>query len=181
MNSQTHRVIGLAVAAFVFVASTAQAQGKSHEKDKDKGKDKETQQVVAKVHHNEAHGEVLVRDRNGVIVRDRNGVIVRNGPRPTLDVGGRVPPGLAKKPGGMPPGQYKKRYLAPQGGVVLREVLVNRGYTVVRYADAGPSQYVYYRLRDGSVHRAVITPGTEQLTFTNVPATLLREVLARLY
>ena len=34
----------------------------------------------------------------------------------------RVPPGLAKKPGGLPPGQYKKRYATSDGVVVLRDV-----------------------------------------------------------
>ena len=95
--------------------------------------------------------------------------------------GRRVPPGLAKKPGGMPPGQYKKHYAPAEGAGVLRDVFVRRGYTVVRTDNAGTSQYVYYRLRDGSVRRAVVTPGTDRLGFSNVPSALLREVLARLY
>ena len=176
MQSQTHRVIGLAVAAFVLVTGTAQAQGKSHEngkdKDKDRDKGREQEQGNAKARHGDERRE---------LEHEGNRVVVRNGNHPTMDVGTRVPPGLAKKPGGMPPGQYKKRYLAPQGGAILRDVLASRGYTVVRYNDVGPSQYVYYRLRDGSVQRAVVTPGAEQLTFSNVPAALLREVLSRLY
>jgi hypothetical protein len=40
---------------------------------------------------------------------------------------------------------------------------------------------VYYRLRDGTVRRAIVSPGTERLVFRNVPDLLLREVLARLY
>lgn len=91
-----------------------------------------------------------------------------------------VPPGLDKKPGNMPPGQFKKRY--PREGVtVLRDVLVRNGYTYVRTEPYGTSQYVYYRLSDGTVRRAVIAPGTTRLSFTNVPATVVQQVLALLY
>jgi hypothetical protein len=91
-----------------------------------------------------------------------------------------VPPGLAKKPGGMPPGQYKKLY--PREGVsVLRDVLVRNGYTYVRSAPYGESQYVYYRLPNGTVQRAIIAPGTTRLSFSNVPASVVSQVLALLY
>jgi hypothetical protein len=91
-----------------------------------------------------------------------------------------VPPGLAKKPGGMPPGQYKK--LNPsQGATALRTVLNRRGYTVVRTAPYGRSQYVYYRLKNGTTQRAIIGPGTQRLTFSNVPPSLLQEVLGLLH
>ena len=43
--------------------------------------------------------------------------------------------GLAKKPGGMPPGQYKKLYNAGQGASVLSDVLGRHGYS--RRADRG--------------------------------------------
>lgn len=96
------------------------------------------------------------------------------------DNGRRVPPGLAKKPGGMPPGQYKK-YRSLDGANVLRDVLINRGYTVVRTSPYGESQYVYYRTPNGAVRRAVVRPGANRLSFGNVPDALVREVLARLY
>jgi hypothetical protein len=95
--------------------------------------------------------------------------------------GAKVPPGLAKKPGQMPPGQYKKRYGTNEGADVLGGVLRRRGYSVLRVVPAGESQYVYYRLRDGSQRRAVVSPGTDRLVFRNVPASLLQEVIAKLY
>jgi hypothetical protein len=64
---------------------------------------------------------------------------------------------------------------------VLRDIFGQHGYTVVRTASDGDSRYVYYRLRDGAVRRAIVTPGPERLSFRNVPDALLREVLARLY
>ena len=91
-----------------------------------------------------------------------------------------VPPGLAKKPGGMPPGQYKKLY-PTQGASVLRDVFIRHGYTVVRTTPYGESQYVYYRLPNGTVQRAIVAPGTSRLSFSNVPASLLQEVLSLLY
>lgn len=155
----TRRMLVLA-AAFGLTAASAQAQGKS-KGDHGKGRDKEAK-------------ELRTDDRllDGRII-DR-GVI--------HDQGGRkIPPGLAKKPGQMPPGQYKKRYSTSEGSSVLRDILGRRGYTIVRTDNAGERQYVYYRLRDGSVRRAVVSPGAEQLVFSNVPSTLLREVLGRLY
>ena len=93
---------------------------------------------------------------------------------------GKVPPGLAKK-GGLPPGQAKKMYRTDDGVVVLRDIFGQHGYTIVRTSSSGDRRYVYYRYQDRPVRRAVILPGTEQLAFQNVPAALLREVLARLY
>ena len=95
--------------------------------------------------------------------------------------GKKVPPGLAKKPGQMPPGQYKKRYSTSQGADVLGGILNRRGYPVTRIATAADSRYVYYRLRDGSVRRAIVSPGTERLGFSNLPSGMLQEVLAALY
>jgi hypothetical protein len=95
--------------------------------------------------------------------------------------GRRVPPGLAKKPGQMPPGQYKKVYGTNDGASVLSDILRRRGYTVTRLVPYGTSQYVYYRRRDGSIRRAIVSPGTNRLSFSNVPSSILQEVLSRLY
>ena len=64
---------------------------------------------------------------------------------------------------------------------VLSDVLGRRGYPVVRSADAGASEYVYYRDHDGRIRRAVVSPGTDRLRFSNVPSSLLSEVISRLY
>ena len=92
----------------------------------------------------------------------------------------KVPPGLEKK-GGLPPGQAKKIYRADDGVAVLRDIFGQHGYTVVRVTNSGESRYVYYRLREGAVRRAVVIPGPERLTFRSVPDLLLGEGLARLY
>ena len=92
----------------------------------------------------------------------------------------KVPPGLVKK-GGVPPGQAKKMYRADDGVVVLRDIFGQHGYTVVRTSNHGDSRYVYYRLRNGTVRRATISPGTDHLAFHNVPELVLREVLTRLH
>ena len=92
----------------------------------------------------------------------------------------RVPPGLAKKPGQMPPGQYKKLYAA-DGANVLDEVLRRHGYIVNRIVPVGTSRYVYYRAPNGTWRRAIVSPGTTRLGFNNVPAALLQEVLNLLY
>jgi hypothetical protein len=97
-----------------------------------------------------------------------------------VESNGRTAPGLAKKPGGMPPGQYKKLH-PTQGASVLREVLGRHGYTYVRTTPYGESQYVYYRAADGVVRRAIVSQGPQRLTFTNVPSSLLQEVLSLLY
>jgi hypothetical protein len=161
MIRHSRRIFGLAI-ALSFSATAAHAQGHGKDKDHDKG-----------------HGKAAKADRTPERYQDRNG-IWRDG-RQDVDNRAKVPPGLAKKPGGLPPGQYKKRYAPAEGASVLRDIFVRRGYTVVRTDNAGSSQYVYYRLRDGSVRRAIVSPGTEQLGFSNVPEALLREVLARLY
>jgi hypothetical protein len=93
----------------------------------------------------------------------------------------KVPPGLAKKPGQMPPGQYKKLYTAREGAVQLRDVFGRNGYVVTRIVPAGSSEYVYYQRPDGSIVRAIVSPGTDRLRFTNVPALILNQLLARLY
>jgi hypothetical protein len=187
MRAHLPRLIGVA-AATLFLATSAQAQGK--------GKDKAHKghsEAVRDDHHADEH-QVLhdaqqraeQRAQHDPRYDDR-----RNDPRyddrrndPRYDDrrdARRIPPGLAKKPGGMPPGQYKKMYGTDHGAGVLRDVFGRRGYTVVRSAHQGESEYVYYRLRDGSVRRAVVSPGADRLRFSNVPSSLLSEVMARLY
>ncbi len=92
-----------------------------------------------------------------------------------------IPPGLAKKPGQMPPGQYKKLY-PNDGANMLDEVLRRHGYVVNRIVPVGTSRYVYYRAPNGTTwRRAIVTPGTTRLGFSNVPSSLLQEVLNLLY
>lgn len=162
MRVSLHRLAGVAAAAlFLASAGTAQAQGKGKDKNKN---------VQARVQGDDRHRDDRVYDQRGTY-----------DPRYDQARGRAIPPGLAKKPGGMPPGQYKKLYNTNQGASVLRDVLGRRGYTVVRTADAGTSQYVYYRAQDGTVRRAIVSPGTDRLRFSNVPSSLLTEVLSRLY
>ena len=99
---------------------------------------------------------------------------------PGLARQGKVPPGLAKK-GGLPPGQAKKIYRTDDGVGVLRDVFGRHGYTVVRTTNSGDARYVYYRLGNGTVRRAVIMPGSSRLRFRNVPDALVREIYSRLY
>ena len=174
MRVQFHRLAGVAAAALLVAsASPALAQGKGH------GKEHGTASA------DDRHRDVRDRD-------DRHRDVSRRDDRHDYDRRGdydarydrahrRVPPGLAKKPGGMPPGQYKKLYDTHRGVSVLSDVLGRRGYTVVRHTDAGRSEYVYYRDRDGRLHRAIVSPGSERLQFSNVPSSLLSEVIARLY
>jgi hypothetical protein len=83
--------------------------------------------------------------------------------------------------GQMPPGQYKKRYSSADGARILSDVLGSRGYVVTRLVASGDARTVYYRAGDGSIRRAIVRPGTDRLSFSNVPAAILQEVLARLY
>ncbi len=164
MHNRFIRIFGLSAAALVL-ASTARAQGKGHEKDKGKSA------APAKAKRAE------VRRSDGVIVRDGRRDVYGNG----YGTGAKVPPGLAKKPGQMPPGQYKKRYGTSEGADVLGGILRRRGYSVLRVVPSGDSRYVYYRLRDGGERRAIVSPGTDRLRFSNLPSSLLQEVLAALY
>lgn len=167
MSNHSARIAGLAFAGLALVSGAAGAQGKGH----------------GKGHGNEkaAHGNQAAK-----VDRDERGV---DRGRDVYDVNGnrvygngvKVPPGLAKKPGQMPPGQYKKRYGTNEGADVLGGILRRRGYSVLRVVPAGQSQYVYYRTPNGLERRAIVSPGAERLTFTNVPSSLLREVLAALY
>jgi hypothetical protein len=151
MRSHILRAFGIATAALAL-ASSAQAQGKGKGRDRDRERDDRQRSSV--VHR--ANGDVLLVPRN-------------------------VPPGLAKKPGQMPPGQFKKRYTTLQGANTLAGVLRRRGYAVQRVVPSGSSRIVYYRGQDGLVHRAIVSPGTNQLGFSNVPSSLLQEVLSALY
>jgi hypothetical protein len=156
MRSHMIRTIALTAAALVL-ATSAQAQGR--------GKAKSKQQSV-KIKDDD-------RRNDGKIIRDANGDIVR--------IDRRVPPGLAKKPGQMPPGQYKKRYNTHDGASVLSDIMRQRGYDVVRIVPTGGSQYVFYRLNDGAERRAIVRLGEDRLRFSNVPTVILQAVLARLY
>jgi len=82
----------------------------------------------------------------------------------------------------MPPGQYRKHYYTTdQGANRLGDILRRRGYAVQRMAPYGNSRLVYYRGNDGIVRRAVVNPGANQLGFSNVPSSLLQEVMSSLY
>ena len=182
MRSHTYRLFGAATAALLLVAGTAGAQGKGHGKGEgaehgNKGRGHDNAQVEQR---DDRDGRDLRTDRgvyNGGVYQGRDN---RDG-RDVYGNGRKVPPGLAKKPGQMPPGQYKKRYGTNDGASVLSDILNRRGYNVVRTQPYGNSQYVYYRTRDGRLQRAIVTPGTERLGFSNVPTAIIREVLARLY
>lgn len=183
MRSHIGRSLGMAAAALLLAASV-QAQGKGH--GNGKGEDKhEMKAERGEGNENRDHDRVIVRDdrrddrradRRADRRHDRN-----EGARVVYGNGTKVPPGLAKKPGHMPPGQYKKLYGTRQGASVLSDILRQRGYTVTRVVPVGTSQEVYYRAPDGTIQRAIVGPGTDRLAFTNVPAALLQEVLARLY
>jgi hypothetical protein len=168
MSRHLHKTFGLAVIGLSLVAGLAGAQGnsqgKGHGHGNGKGKDRDER----------------VDDRRDNDRRDVNGVIVQD-PNVVYGNGRKIPPGLAKKPGQMPPGQYKKRYGTNEGASVLGDILRRRGYTVTRIVPQSQSQYVYYRLRDGSERRAIVMPGSDRLGFQNVPSTVLQQVLAALY
>ena len=204
MRAHISRSIGAAAALLILSAGAVEAQGKGNGKDKEKHKDKER---VAVVRTEDRVRDERVRDERAREERRREDVLRRDGrvtndprydpryPRGDERYGtngrrvppglakkpGGLPPGLAKKPGGMPPGQYKKLYGTNQGASVLRDVLGRRGYTVVRSEHIGDRDYVYYRLRDGATRRAIVSPGTERLQFSNVPTSMLSEVLSKLY
>lgn len=194
MSNHSARIAGLAFAGLALASGAAGAQGKGH--GKGRGNEKaahESQDVRADRDDRDDRDERgdrdvrhARRDRDDRDDRDERGV---NRGRDVYDVNGnrvygngaKVPPGLAKKPGQMPPGQYKKRYGTNEGADVLGGILRRRGYSVLRVVPAGQSQYVFYRTPDGLERRAIVSPGADRLTFTNVPSALLREVLAALY
>jgi hypothetical protein len=192
MRAHLPRLIGAAAATLFFAAGSAQAQGKSHGNGHGNGNGHSNDHgaVLDQRHRNDDDHDVRRDDHHDQ--RDPRYDHAQADPRydhrqydPRYDDrqygGRRIPPGLAKKPGGMPPGQYKKLYSTNQGAGVLRDVLGRRGYPVIRSTDVGESEYVYYRNRDGSIRRAIVSPGADRLRFSNVPSTLLSEVLSRLY
>lgn len=166
MTIRIARTVGLAAAA-LLVAASMQAQKRDH--GRDKGRDK-----------GRAHVTDIRRDdvrNDGVFGRRPNDDVYRDIYRSDR----RVPPGLAKKPGQMPPGQFKKRYRAYEGAGVLTDVLRRRGYRVLRVVPSGESRYVYYRQNGDDERWAMVRPGVDRLYFDNVPSSLLQAVLARLY
>lgn len=180
MRNHSVRILGLAIAALAFSAASVEAQGQGHGKHAAKaehGKKAGKVKVKEGRELRRSDGDVL-RDRDRDVYDRRDGDVYRD--RDARGNGVKVPPGLAKKPGQMPPGQYKKRYDTNQGADVLGGVLRRRGYDVTRVVPAGESQYVFYRLRDGQERRAIVSPGTDRLVFRNVPSSLLQEVLAAL-
>ncbi|MEO7711460.1 MAG: hypothetical protein ABIV10_00920 [Gemmatimonadaceae bacterium] len=172
MRNQLGRVLALTAAA-MLVSGSANAQGKSQEKSAKANKP--AKQVAKMKHVDDLHDDARRSDR--AVMRDGNRD-VDGRHRDGYGNGVKTPPGLAKKPGGLPPGQYKKRYGTNDGADILGGVLRRRGYSVLRVVPAGDSRYVFYRLRDGSEQRAIVSPGSDRLRFQNVPASLLQEVLA---
>jgi len=157
MRNQISRILVIATAGLVL-ATPAHAQGRGNGKGKEKS---------AKIKGEDRRDRVIVRESNGDIGR--------------VDRGRRVPPGLAKKPGQMPPGQYKKIYSTYEGTNVLGDIMRRRGYTVLRIVPSGDSRYVYYRYGNGLEQRAIVRQGTDRLLFSNVPSSILQAVLAYLY
>ena len=176
MRNHIGRILAFSAAAMLVVSGSASAQGKSQEKSAKANKP--AKQIEKMKHVDDLHDDDRRADR--VIVRDGNRDIDGRH-RDGYGSGVKTPPGLAKKPGGMPPGQYKKRYGTNDGADILGGVLRRRGYSVLRVVPAGDSRYVFYRLRDGREQRAIVSPGTDRLRFRNVPASLLQEVLSAMY
>lgn len=172
-------VFGLSSAVFAalcFAAAPASAQGRGHGNNGQHG--------ASDAHgQNGDHGKSAEHAKNGDRDRDGdNGEVEDQRPNipPGLAKKGGVPPGLAKK-GGLPPGQARKLYNADEGAGSLRDILAQHGYSVVRTQNAGGSRYVYYRYHNGSLHRAIVSPGTTQLGFSNVPSSVLRDLRSRLH
>lgn len=161
MRRNISKALGMAAMA-IALATSAQAQGRGH--DKDRGK-----------HHDDRDDRDDRRDRSVIVHRADGDVLLV----PRNHAG--VPPGLAKKPGGLPPGQFKKRYTTLQGANTLSSILRRRGYVVERVVPSNSSRLVYFRDDNGILHRAVVSPGTNQLGFSNVPASLLQQVMSALY
>src|SRR5215207_3888272 len=106
MRLPLHRLTGIAAAALVLAsAGTAEAQGKGRGKDKEHKSDR----VQTRGDDRRRDDRVVYDHRGEYDPRYDRG---RKGTPPGLAKKGGLPPGLAKKPGGMPPGQYKKHYTA---------------------------------------------------------------------
>jgi hypothetical protein len=156
MRSHISRILTIAAVGLVL-AAPVEAQGRGGGKGKEKS------------------AKIKKSDGRDVIVRESGGDIVR------IERGRKAPPGLAKKPGQMPPGQYKKIYNSYEGASVLGDIMRRRGYTVLRIVPVNDSRYVYYRYGNGLEQRAIVRPGADRLLFSNVPSSILQAVLAYLY
>lgn len=160
------------VTALCLAAAPAQAQGNSKGHDHGHGH-------AASAAHNEHGRSASAADRDNDNGRGVEGVDRRPDVPPGLAKKGGVPPGLAKK-GGVPPGLAHHRYSTDEGAGTLRDILTRHGYTVVRTSNNGTYRDVYYRYHNGGLHRAIVGPGTSQLSFSNVPSSVLRDLKARL-
>lgn len=160
------RALSLAFMALVVAGGVAQAQGKG--KGKGGGHDNDKGKSGAVVRGN------VDRDNERAAEPQRTGTGRGTG----YGVAG-TPPGLAKKPGGMPPGQYKK-YSPDQGVGILSEILRRHGYSVVRTSSRGDSRYVYYRTSGGTLRRATVAPGSDRLNVSNLPNPIMREMLSKI-
>jgi hypothetical protein len=185
MRVSVQHLTGIAAAALLLAgAGTAQAQGKGHGKEHrgaearvHEDRDDRDERRVDPRHQRSGRGDPRYEHRGEYDPRyERNGA----GVPPGLAKKGGLPPGLAKKPGGMPPGQYKKRYSTREGVSVLSDVLGRHGYHVVRQTSVGDSRYVYYRGADRTLHRAVVRPGADRPQFGGLAGRMLREVQSQL-
>jgi hypothetical protein len=173
------KLLGFSCAVFgalCFAVAPASAQGRGHGNSGDHGN--------GGSHANGGnHGASAAHRNGGDNDRDGDRGDVENR-RPDVPPGlakkGGVPPGLAKK-GGLPPGQAMHRYEPDEGVGTLRNVLAQHGYTVVRTRNDGTSRDVYYRYRNGALRRAVVSPGTNELGFSNVPSSVLRDLRSMLH
>jgi hypothetical protein len=183
MRTHSIRMLGFAFATMTLAATPVIAQGNG----------RSVMQVLRDDAKRDARADRdIERDREKEIKRQRKEIerAQREADRRRDDRvydqrvygnGRKIPPGLAKKPGQMPPGQYKKRYGTNQGASVLGDILRRDGYSVLRTVPRDGSQYVYYRGRDGSERRAIVSQGTDRIGFSNVPQTVLQQVLSVLY
>lgn len=86
-----------------------------------------------------------------------------------------------------PPGQAKKRVTTSQAVVVMREVLVSQGFSVVRVERVGATDVVYYRRGNngrgkglGPVEKIVVRPSGDIVVFEAAPKDVLLQVNIRL-
>jgi hypothetical protein len=175
MRVPLYGLAGFAAALVLTTAPNAQAQGKGHGKEHGNAARVEERSVDPRYGHDRQHERRDPRHDDHDSRYDRG----RGGP-PGLAKKGGIPPGLAKKPGGMPPGQYKKLYSTRQGASVLSDVLGRHGYHVLRQTEEGDRRYVYYRSRDGVTHRATVRRNGDRLQYEGATARMIREVEARL-
>jgi hypothetical protein len=86
-----------------------------------------------------------------------------------------------------PPGQAKKQVSPNQAVVVMREVLVSHGFTVVRVEHVGATQVVYYRRGNngkgkgkGPVEKIIVRPAGDVVVFESAPKGVLIDINVRL-